>query len=184
MKRRINHAVAARFTWPRQTRGRYLCLADFFRDRAEAAEHGPDVLPMQLVTMGSAVSRATAELFARDAYRDYLELHGLSVQLTEALAEFWHHRVRTELGLAGDDGDVARVYGDMLATAQAAGEVRAVDGIGDRAFETDSAAPTVRWVQGGNVYGLSILLPPSAGRSDPAATALQLARLASSRIEG
>jgi 5-methyltetrahydrofolate--homocysteine methyltransferase len=91
-----------RFTFPRQGRDRHLCLADFFRDAGEAAELGPDVIALQLVTMGSAVSRATGELFAADAYRDYLELHGLSVQLTEALAEYWHARVRSELGLDGD----------------------------------------------------------------------------------
>ena len=91
-----------RFTFPRQSRERHLCLADFFRDAGEAAERGPDVIGLQLVTMGSAVSRAAAILFAADAYRDYLELHGLSVQLTEALAEYWHARVRAELGLAGD----------------------------------------------------------------------------------
>ena len=61
------------------------------------------MVAFQLVTVGHAVSEATAELFAKDAYRDYLELHGLSVQLTEALAEYWHARVRAELGLAGDD---------------------------------------------------------------------------------
>jgi 5-methyltetrahydrofolate--homocysteine methyltransferase len=53
--------------------------------------------------VGPELSRATAELFAKDAYRDYLELHGLSVQLTEALAEYWHARVRAELGLAASD---------------------------------------------------------------------------------
>ncbi len=53
--------------------------------------------------MGSHVSEVTAELFAKDSYREYLELHGLSVQLTEALAEYWHARVRAELGLAGED---------------------------------------------------------------------------------
>ncbi len=90
-----------RFTWPRQARGRQLCLADFFRDRAEADQSGLDVIGLQLVTMGP-VSEATAELFATDSYRDYLELHGLSVQLTEALAELWHARVRAELGLSGD----------------------------------------------------------------------------------
>jgi 5-methyltetrahydrofolate--homocysteine methyltransferase len=42
-------------------------------------------------------------MFAADAYRDYLELHGLSVQLTEALAEMWHARVRDELGFADED---------------------------------------------------------------------------------
>ncbi|GAB3769563.1 methionine synthase [Microlunatus parietis] len=93
-----------RFTFPRQRRGRYLCLADFFRDRDLAVAKGPDVIAFHLVTMGSAVSRATAELFEKNAYRDYLELHGLSVQLTEALAELWHARIRSDLGLAGDDG--------------------------------------------------------------------------------
>ncbi|MFZ1282855.1 MAG: methionine synthase [Propionicimonas sp.] len=94
--------ILHRLSFPRQSRERRLCLADFFRDADEAAEHGPDVIAFQLVTMGSAVARATAELFDGDAYRDYLELHGLSVQLTEALAEFWHARVRSELGLTGD----------------------------------------------------------------------------------
>lgn len=96
----------ARFTFPRQRRDRRLCLADFFRDGDEAAERGPDVLAVQLVTMGSRVAQATQELFEANSYRDYLELHGLSVQLTEALAELWHARTREELGLADADGDV------------------------------------------------------------------------------
>lgn len=96
-----------RFEFPRQTGGRRLSVADFFRDAAEAAELGPDVIAFQMVTMGDAVSAATQELFEADAYREYLELHGLSVQLTEALAEMWHHRVRTELGIAEDHEDVA-----------------------------------------------------------------------------
>jgi 5-methyltetrahydrofolate--homocysteine methyltransferase len=61
----------------------------------------------QLVTVGSKVSNATGELFEKNAYRDYLELHGLSVQLTEALAEYWHARVREEIGFAAEDpGDL------------------------------------------------------------------------------
>jgi 5-methyltetrahydrofolate--homocysteine methyltransferase len=89
-----------RFTFPRQRHDRHLCLADFFRP---AASGETDVVAFQLVTVGSKISQAAAELFAKDAYRDYLELHGLSVQLTEALAEYWHGRVRAELGLAGFD---------------------------------------------------------------------------------
>jgi 5-methyltetrahydrofolate--homocysteine methyltransferase len=89
-----------RFTFPRQRRDRHLCLADFFRP---AGSGELDVVGFQLVTVGTKISQATAELFAKDAYRDYLELHGLSVQLTEALAEYWHGRVRAELGLAGFD---------------------------------------------------------------------------------
>lgn len=91
-----------RFTFPRQRRGRRLCLADFFRPE-ESGER--DVVGLQVVTIGSRIGEATAELFAADAYRDYLELHGLSVQLAEALAEYWHARVRSELGFAGEDPD-------------------------------------------------------------------------------
>ncbi|MCX4678371.1 methionine synthase [Streptomyces sp. NBC_01433] len=89
-----------RFTFPRQRRGRRLCLADFFRpeDSGEV-----DVIGLQVVTVGSKIGEATAELFEANSYRDYLELHGLSVQLAEALAEYWHARVRGELGFAGED---------------------------------------------------------------------------------
>ncbi|MEV8418816.1 MULTISPECIES: methionine synthase [Streptomyces] len=89
-----------RFTFPRQRRGRRLCLADFFRPE-ESGE--TDVVGLQVVTVGSRIGAATAELFEKNAYRDYLELHGLSVQLAEALAEYWHARVRSELGFAGED---------------------------------------------------------------------------------
>ncbi|MER8044048.1 methionine synthase [Streptomyces sp. NPDC094032] len=89
-----------RFTFPRQRRGRRLCLADFFRPE-ESGE--TDVVGLQVVTVGSKIGEATAKLFASDSYRDYLELHGLSVQLAEALAEYWHARVRAELGFAGED---------------------------------------------------------------------------------
>ncbi|WP_460762722.1 methionine synthase [Nocardiopsis oceani] len=89
-----------RFSFPRQRRDRHLCLSDFFRPK-ESGEL--DVVSFQVVTVGSAISQATAELFEKNAYRDYLELHGLSVQLTEALAEYWHTRVRAELGFAGED---------------------------------------------------------------------------------
>ena len=102
-----------RFTFPRQRRPRYLCLADFFRDRELALAKGPDVVAFHLVTMGSAVSRVTAKLFEQNAYRDYLELHGLSVQLTEALAEMWHARVRSDLGFTRDDGAVDEMIRDQ-----------------------------------------------------------------------
>jgi 5-methyltetrahydrofolate--homocysteine methyltransferase len=89
-----------RFTFPRQRRDRRLCLSDFWRPQ-ESGE--TDVVAFQVVTMGSKVSEVAAALYAENAYRDYLELHGLSVQLTEALAEFWHSRVRAELGFADED---------------------------------------------------------------------------------
>jgi 5-methyltetrahydrofolate--homocysteine methyltransferase len=102
-----------RFTFPRQRRGRHLCLADFFRSRELAQEKGPDVVAFHLCTMGAAVSKATAVLFENNAYRDYLELHGLSVQLTEGLAEMWHDRVRADLGFAADNGSIDDMIRDQ-----------------------------------------------------------------------
>ncbi|GAA3860566.1 methionine synthase [Streptomyces lacrimifluminis] len=89
-----------RFTFPRQRRGRRLCLADFFRPE-ESGEI--DVVGLQIVTVGNRIGEETAKLFEANSYRDYLELHGLSVQLAEALAEYWHARVRSELGFAAED---------------------------------------------------------------------------------
>ena len=89
-----------RFTFPRQRRDRRLCISDFFRSKASREL---DVVAFHVVTMGQSVSRATAELFEKNVYREYLELHGLSVQLTEALAEHWHQRIRSELGFASND---------------------------------------------------------------------------------
>jgi len=89
-----------RFTFPRQARDRHLCLSDFVASK----ESGKiDVVPFQLVTMGNRVSEVANAIYASNEYRDYLELHGLSVQLTEALAEFWHARVREELGFSAED---------------------------------------------------------------------------------
>jgi 5-methyltetrahydrofolate--homocysteine methyltransferase len=84
-----------RFTFPRQRQERRLCLADFFRP----SPAGLDVVALQLVTVGHQISEYANKLFAANAYRDYLEVHGLSVQLTEALAEYWHSRIRAELTL-------------------------------------------------------------------------------------
>ena len=89
-----------RFNFPRQTRDRRLCISDFFA----AKDSGKiDVVAFHIVTMGSTVSEAAGKLFAENKYREYLELHGLSVQLTEALAEHWHARMREELQVKGDD---------------------------------------------------------------------------------
>ncbi|WP_029768000.1 methionine synthase [Haloglycomyces albus] len=83
----------ARFDFPRQRHDKRLCLSDFFHPKDG---DDLDVIAMQLVTLGSQVSDYTNKLFENDEYRDYLEVHGLTVQLTEALAEYWHARVRGE----------------------------------------------------------------------------------------
>lgn len=89
-----------RLTFPRQSRDRRLCISDYFASKDSGRT---DVVAFHIVTMGSAVSEATGKLFAANQYREYLELHGLSVQLTEALAEHWHARVREELNYRTED---------------------------------------------------------------------------------
>jgi 5-methyltetrahydrofolate--homocysteine methyltransferase len=92
-----------RFTFPRQRRDRRLCLSDFFASKESGVI---DTVAFHVVTMGQSVSEATAQLFAENNYREYLELHGLSVQLTEALAEHWHARMRAELQVNNEDSPI------------------------------------------------------------------------------
>src|ERR671918_78784 len=90
-----------RFSYPRQTKAPYYCIADFFRpvDSGEV-----DYAGFSIVTMGPAVSERTAKLFADDRYQEYLLLHGVGVEMAEALAEYWHRRMREEWGFADEDG--------------------------------------------------------------------------------
>jgi 5-methyltetrahydrofolate--homocysteine methyltransferase len=99
-----------RFNFPRQRRDRHLCLADFVKSKESGLI---DVMPLQLVTVGGNVDNTTAKLFKENAYRDYMELNGLAMQLTEALAEFWHSRIRAELGFESEDPSDISGYFDL-----------------------------------------------------------------------
>jgi 5-methyltetrahydrofolate--homocysteine methyltransferase len=90
-----------RFTFPRQRKEPWLCIADFFRASDSGDE---DFASFMLCTIGPRASEETARLFADNEYLSYLRLHGLSVEMAEATAEYWHHRIREELGIAGEDG--------------------------------------------------------------------------------
>jgi 5-methyltetrahydrofolate--homocysteine methyltransferase len=90
-----------RFAFPRQVEDPFLCISDFFRS-GDSGEK--DYASFQVVTMGSRVSEEAARLFAADEYQQYLFLHGLGVEMAEALAEYWHRRIREELGFADEDG--------------------------------------------------------------------------------
>jgi 5-methyltetrahydrofolate--homocysteine methyltransferase len=95
-------AERMRFSYPRQGKDPFLCIADFFRPVSSGEA---DYAAFQIVSMGAAVSERTAELFAADKYQDYLFLHGLGVEMAEALAEYWHRRIREEWGFADEDPD-------------------------------------------------------------------------------
>ncbi|HEX3347132.1 MAG TPA: vitamin B12 dependent-methionine synthase activation domain-containing protein, partial [Acetobacteraceae bacterium] len=97
----------ARFTLPRQPREDGECIADFFCD-VEDGER--DVIGLQVVTVGQKASDTARAWFDDNRYQDYLYLHGLSVEMAEAMAEYTHKRIRAELGFAGeDDRDMDRM---------------------------------------------------------------------------
>ncbi len=97
-----------RFTFPRQAKGRRLCIADFFRPVASGEM---DVVALQLVTVGQHAADFARALFEDDQYQEYLYWHGLNVEATEGLAEFVHKRIRTELGFGQEDH---RVMSEMI----------------------------------------------------------------------
>ncbi len=90
----------ARFTLPRQPKEDGECIADFFRDVDDEAR---DVIGFQVVTVGQKASDTARVWFEENRYQDYLYLHGLSVEMAEAMAEYTHKRIRSELGFAGED---------------------------------------------------------------------------------
>jgi 5-methyltetrahydrofolate--homocysteine methyltransferase len=90
----------ARFHLPRQADGDGLSIADYVRD---VTDNERDVVGLQVVTMGAKASATAREWFEGDRYQDYLYLHGLSVEMAEAMAEYVHKRIRAELGYAGEE---------------------------------------------------------------------------------
>ena len=90
----------ARFTLPRQPKEDGECIADFFRDVDDVER---DVIGLQVVTMGQQASEVARAWFEENRYQDYLYLHGLSVEMAEAMAEYVHKRIRAELGFAAED---------------------------------------------------------------------------------
>lgn len=97
------------FEFPRQKSMRRLCIADFFATRDSGQV---DVFPMQAVTVGDIATEFAQSLFAANQYTDYLYFHGLAVQVAEALAEWLHARIRSELGYGDLEPDNIR---DILA---------------------------------------------------------------------
>lgn len=93
----------SRFDFPRQPSGRRLCLADFFRKKDSGQL---DVVGFSLVTMGAVATHESERLFRENRFDEYLHFHGISVEGAEALAEYWHKRMRQQIGIAAEDSPV------------------------------------------------------------------------------
>lgn len=90
-----------RLQFPRQETAPHRCIADFFLPITEPRH---DVIALQVVTVGQRAAEEAQRLYTTNAYKEYLLFHGLSVETAEALAEYWHRRIREELGIQAEDG--------------------------------------------------------------------------------
>jgi 5-methyltetrahydrofolate--homocysteine methyltransferase len=90
-----------RLVAPRQPTGDRICLADFYRPR-DSREL--DVVALQAVTVGDAVTDLMARLEADGEFAEQLFTHGLGVQTAEGLAEWLHWRIRADLGIPATQG--------------------------------------------------------------------------------
>jgi 5-methyltetrahydrofolate--homocysteine methyltransferase len=97
-----------RFDFPRQKSGKHLCISDFF---LPAESSRTDIVSFMIVTVGKEASEYSQKLYKENKYQDYLYFHGLSVETTEGLAEYWHRIIRKELGIYKNDSkDIKKLF--------------------------------------------------------------------------
>jgi 5-methyltetrahydrofolate--homocysteine methyltransferase len=97
---------AHRFDFPRQEFPPHLCIADYFK----SSEEGGDIVGFFVVTIGDRIAKETESLFQSNAYHEYLIMHGFGVEITDALAEYWHEQMREELGISADKAEESIDY--------------------------------------------------------------------------
>ncbi|WP_457596021.1 methionine synthase [Hydrogenimonas sp.] len=98
--------VVGRAEWqmsfPRQRKKPWRCLADYFRPDRH------DVGAFTVVSAGSRLSVYERELYEAGKFHEYYLVHGLGVELAEALAEIAHKQIRLDLGIAEGEGNTLR----------------------------------------------------------------------------
>ncbi len=84
------------FEFPRSTKSKRLCITDYFGKQ--------DIVAFQAVTVGQKTVSKIEELNSNNDYTDAYYLHGLAVETAEALAEWVHNRIRSELNIDKNRG--------------------------------------------------------------------------------
>jgi len=79
------------FDFPRSTKPKHLCLADYFGQ--------DDVVAFQAVTVGSKVADIIEKWNKEDKYTDAYYLHGLAVEFAEGMAAWVNEKIKSELNL-------------------------------------------------------------------------------------
>lgn len=97
---REHRTILAKIPFPRQSTGRRLCIADFFR-HVESGEL--DVVGLLIASMGELSEATGRNMFVRSQFTDYFYFHGLSTEFTEAYAERVHAQIRASWGIGHRD---------------------------------------------------------------------------------
>ncbi|MFL6481435.1 MAG: dihydropteroate synthase [Nitrososphaera sp.] len=84
------------FEFPRSSKEKHLCLADYFGTN--------DIVALQVVTVGNKVTEIIDSWNKQDRYADAYYLHGLAVETAEAMAELINARIRDELKIGENRG--------------------------------------------------------------------------------
>jgi len=84
------------FEFPRSSKDKHLCLADFFGK--------DDIIAFQTVTAGNRVTEIIDKWNKSDMYTDAYYLHGLAVETAEAMAEWINAKIRDELKIGKNRG--------------------------------------------------------------------------------
>lgn len=93
--------IIQRFVFPRQRRSPNRCLADLFRNKETAKSRGWDIMGVLAVTLGRDIIKRLKAMYSKDKYSDYFLIHGMAAEVTDALAEAVHRRMREEAGMGG-----------------------------------------------------------------------------------
>ena len=91
----------ARFNFPRQPDGDFLCISDYF---ASSDSGKADVMVLQTVTVGAVASEEFERLQSANEYSEAYFFHGLAVQAAEATANYLTKIVQGQLGIAEGQG--------------------------------------------------------------------------------
>lgn len=106
-------SLPAELSFRRQTRPPFRSVADYFLPESAGQR---DLLGLQIVTLGPDIQAEISKLFSRNNYRDYLHLHGLAVELTEAAADYVQTRLQAALKFPARAGEESRPVGTVSAT--------------------------------------------------------------------
>jgi 5-methyltetrahydrofolate--homocysteine methyltransferase len=89
--------IIATFDFPRQGKSPHRCLADYFTSDKF------DAVGFTFVSSGLKITDYEKDIYDKGEFAKYYNVHGLGVELAEALAEVVHKQIRLDLNIANSE---------------------------------------------------------------------------------